>query len=188
AILAGPGALDANFYDSRFRVWVGGGLHDIVIASKPVAPDSWTHVAFTRDSEGRFRLYLNGELDVTSQAVERRDFEHLNVGYSNPGGGTAGELAEFRIWNICRSSDEIRATANLAFESRTGGSPVSSRDSTVAGETPALLYHGVGDSWGKLHGTAHIERTSDLPPLMTEIEAKTLEAKFAQFHALANQP
>ena len=188
SILAGAGALDANFHDSRFRVWAGGGLNDIVIATKPIVPEVWTQVAFTRGADGRFRLYLNGELDVTSQAVEKRDFEHLKVGYSNPGGGTAGELAEFRIWNICRSPDEIRATANLAFESRTGVSPVSPRDSTLAGETPALLYHGVGDSWGKLHGTAHIERTSDLPPLMTEIEAKTLEEKFAQFRALANQP
>ncbi|PYK58291.1 MAG: hypothetical protein DME21_15980, partial [Verrucomicrobia bacterium] len=188
SILAGAGALDANFHDSRFRVWVGGAINDIVIATRPIAPEAWTHVAFTRDADGRFRLYLNGELDVTSQAVEKRDFEHLKVGYSNPNGGTAGEPAEFRIWTLCRSSDDIRATANLAMESRTGVSPVSPRDSTLAGETPALLYHGVGDSWGKLHGTAHIERTSDLPPLMTEIEAKTLEEKFAQFRALANQP
>ena len=36
--------------------------------------------------------------------------------------------------------------------------------------------------------SAHLERTSDLPPLQTEAEAKALEAKFAQFRALANQP
>ena len=37
SILAGPGALDANFHDSRFRVWVGGAIHDIVVASKPIS-------------------------------------------------------------------------------------------------------------------------------------------------------
>ncbi|PYJ85169.1 MAG: hypothetical protein DME22_10130 [Verrucomicrobia bacterium] len=187
SILAGPGALDANFHDGRFRVWAGA-INDIVIATKPIAPEAWTHVAFTRDGDGRFRLYLNGELEVMSQAVEKRDFEHLKVGYSNPNGGTAGEFAEFRIWNVCRSSDEIRATANLTIESRTGVSPVSPRDSTLTGGTPALLYHGTGDSWGNLHGAAHIERTSDLPPLQTEAEAKALDTKFAQFRALASKP
>src|SRR5439155_9603307 len=97
--------------------------------------------------------------------TEKRDFEHLKVGYSNPSGGTAGEFAEFRIWNRCRSADDIRATANLAMESRAGVSPVSPRDSTLAGETPALLYHGAADSWGRLHGAAHLrseEHTSEL--------------------------
>ncbi|PYM15652.1 MAG: hypothetical protein DME18_03760 [Verrucomicrobia bacterium] len=189
SILAGPGAFDANFHDSRFRVWVGGGLNDIVIATKPIAPEAWTHVAFTRDAGGRFRLYLNGELDATSQAVEGREFAHLKAGYSNPGGGTAGELAEFRVWNGCRSPDEIRATANLAIEPSAGVPPARpNAGSAPAGGTPALLYHGTGDSWGELHGAAHIERTSDLPPLMTETEAKRVEAKFAQFRALADKP
>jgi putative heme-binding domain-containing protein len=174
SILAGPGALDANFYDNRFRIWVAGAVNDIVIASKPIAPGAWTHMAFTRDEEGRFRLYLNGELDVTSRSIEKRDFEHLKVGYSIAAGGTAGELAEFRVWNVCRSPDEIRGAANVAIESRAGG-------------THALLYRGAGESWGKLHGNARVERTADLPPLETEEAAKALEAKFAHFRALANQ-
>ncbi|HXT41694.1 MAG TPA: LamG-like jellyroll fold domain-containing protein, partial [Candidatus Angelobacter sp.] len=173
SILAGPGALDANFHDGRFRVWVGGGVGDIVIATKPVAPEAWTHLAFTRDADGRFRLFQNGELDVTSRAVEKRDFEHLKVGLSNPAGGTAGEFAEFRVWNVCRSPDEIRASANVSMD----------RNSL----TSALLYHGSGDSWGKLQGGAHIERTGDLPPILTEIEARALAAKFAQFRELANK-
>jgi putative membrane-bound dehydrogenase-like protein len=202
SILAGAGGLDANFHDSRFRVWVAGGLHDIVIASKPIAPESWTHVAFTRDAEGRFRLYLNGELDATSAAAERRDFEHLKVGQSNVPGGTAGELAEFRIWAACRTPDEIRATANLALDpvrglagrrdkavdSAPANSPGSFPELSAAARMAALLYHGSGETWGALHGNARIERASDLPPLQTEGEAKTLEAKFARFRALANKP
>jgi putative membrane-bound dehydrogenase-like protein len=202
SILAGSGALDANFHDSRFRVWVGGGNHDIVIASKPIAPDAWTHVAFTRDADGRFRLYLNGELDVTSTASEKRDFEHLKVGHSNVPGGTAGEFAEFRVWSACCSPDEIRATANLTLESARGlpgrrdktvdpappNSPGSVPESSAAARMAALRYHGSGESWGNLHGNARIERTADLPPLQNEAEAKALEAKFAQFRALANRP
>ena len=174
SILAGPGALDANFHDNRFRVWIGGAVNDIIIASKPISPEAWTHVAFTRDEAGRFHLFLNGELDSTSEAVEKRPFEHLKVGSSNAGGGTSGDLAEFRAWNVCRSPDEIRGTANVALENR-------------AGILPALLYHGSGESWGKLHGNARIERTGDLPPVETEADARTLEAKFAQYRSLANK-
>src|SRR5205823_7728673 len=55
------------------------------------------------------------------------------------------------------------------------------------GVVAPMLYHGAGESWGKLHGNARVERTADLPPVQTEAEAKALEAKFAQFRALANQ-
>jgi len=188
SILAGSGALDANFYDNRFRVWVGGAINDIVIASKPIAPEAWTHVAFTRDEAGRFRLFLNGELDATSATVEQRDFEHLKVGYSIAAGGTSGDLAEFRVWNVCRSPDEIRTMANVAIQGGVCVAPAhTSAISTSTGGTPALLYHGVGESWGKLHGNARIERTADLPPVETEADAKALAAKFAQFRSLANQ-
>jgi len=189
SILAGPGALDANFHDSRFRVWVGGAINDIVIASKPVAPDTWTHVAFTRDAEGRFRLFYNGELDLTSQAVEPRNFEHLKVGYSNVPGGTAGEFAEFRIWKVCRSPDEIRSLANVVLGAPASGPAREGTSDRAGPEAGApLLYHGAADSWGSLHGNARIERTRDLPPLETEVERRALEAKFAQFRSLANQP
>jgi putative heme-binding domain-containing protein len=174
SILAGPGALDANFHDSRFRVWVGGSINDIVVATKPVAPEAWTHLAFTRDADGRFRIFLNGELEVTSQAVEKRNFEHLRAGHSNVSGGTAGEFAEFRVWSVCRSPDEIRASANVSLGRETGAAS-------------ALLYHGSGGSWGTLHGNARIERTADFPPLQTEAEAKTLESKFDRFRLFANQ-
>jgi putative heme-binding domain-containing protein len=177
SILGAPGELDANFHDSRFRVWVGGGVQDIVIATRPIAPDAWTHVAFTRDSEGIFRLYLNGELDVTSATRATRRFEKLDVGRSNVAGGTAGAFAEFRIWSVCRSSDEIRATANLAMGSVQGSS----------GALPSRVYHGAGDSWGVLRGHARIERTGDLPPLMTEAEAQALAGKFEQFRRLASR-
>lgn len=31
-ILGSPGALDMNFHDGQFRVWVGGGVHDAIVA------------------------------------------------------------------------------------------------------------------------------------------------------------
>lgn len=169
SLLAAPDQLDANFHEARFRVWVGGGVHDIVTATKPVVPDAWTHVAFTRDDGGIFRIYLNGELDAVSAATERRRFEQLNLGRSNTGGGTAGELAAFRVWNVCRTPDEIRSSANVELPAA----------------TPGLVYSGTGLDWGPLRGQAKIERTGDLPPVVAEAEAQVLSAKFAQFRPLA---
>ncbi len=168
SLLGGP-ALDLNFYDSHLRAWVGGGHHDVVVASKPIAPESWTHVAVTRDAEGRFRLYMNGELDRTGTVLDTQVFEHLNIGASTVPGGTAADLAEYRVWTGCRTPDEIRATANVALPPGTSG----------------LRYHGHGGEWGRLQGAARIERTQDLPPLQTEAETRLLGERFAKYRAIA---
>ena len=170
SILGSPTGLDANFYDSRFRIWVAGA-NDIVVATKPTAAEAWTHLAFTRDTDGTFRIYLNGELNATGTTKETRKFEKLTPFRSNPAGGTAGDFAEFRVWNVCRTSDQIRAGANLALPAGTSG----------------LVFLGSGESWGRLNGTAKIERTTDLPPVQTAEEARALEAKFVQFRGLAGQ-
>ncbi|PYI88046.1 MAG: hypothetical protein DME26_04295 [Verrucomicrobia bacterium] len=68
-ILGAPGVLDMNFHDTRFRVWVGGETHDAIIAKKKMVPDVWTHLAVARDAEGKFRIYLNGELDTAESKV-----------------------------------------------------------------------------------------------------------------------
>lgn len=170
SLLGSPAGLDLNFYDSRFRVWIAR-LNDLLVATKPMAADSWTHLAITRDAEGTFRLFFNGELNATSTMKEPRKFEKLTPFRSNPAGGTGGDFAEYRVWKVCRSPDEIRAGANLAFPAATAG----------------LAFLGSGESWGKLNGSAKIERTGDLPPVQTPEEAKALEAKFTQFRALAAQ-
>ncbi len=170
SLLGAPGGIDANFFGGRFRVWIAGGS-DIVIANKPTVADAWTHVAFTRDAEGTFRIYLDGELNATSTAKDARKFEKLTPFRSTAAGGTAGDFAEYRVWSTCRSPDEIRATANLALPPGTAG----------------LVLDGTGSSWGKLHGAAKVERTTDLPSVQTREEAKALDAKFARYRALAEK-
>ncbi len=167
SLLGAPGQFDANFFDSRFRVWIAG-VNDIVTATKPLTAESWTHLAIARDAAGTFRLYVNGELDATSSVKEPRRFDKLTPFRSTVAGGTAGEFAEFRVWNACRTADEIRAGANSA--------------------QPATLFTSSGTNWGKLHGGARIERTADFPPVQSETEAKALEARFAKFRALGQQP
>ncbi len=195
SILGAPGQFDANFFDSRFRVWIAG-VNDIVTAAKPMTAESWTHAAVSRDAAGTFRLYLNGELDATSAAKEPRRFEKLTPFRSTVAGGTAGEFAEFRVWNTCRSADEIRTWANLnvgqAASLPAGVSPNAEagkeRQPTRAAWQAALLWNGTGTNWGKLHGSAKVERTADFPPVQSEAEAKALEVRFAKFRALGQQP
>lgn len=173
SLLGGPG-FDLNFYDSRFRVFVGGTANDIAVATKPMTPEAWTHLAVTRDGAGVFRIFLNGELDVTSIAKEPRTFEKLVPFRSNPAGGTAGEFAEFRVWKTCRSADQIRSSANLAMEQATA-------------TRSALVFHGSEQTWGKLHGGAKIEPTLDFPPLVNQAEAAMLDTKFAGFRVLGTK-
>jgi hypothetical protein len=44
-------------------------LHDVIVARTPLKPETWTHVAVTRDSGGKIRIYLNGELDAQTEVV-----------------------------------------------------------------------------------------------------------------------
>jgi putative heme-binding domain-containing protein len=173
-LLGAPGVLDMNFYGSQFRVWVGGGVNDAIVARKKATADVWTHLAVTRDAGGDLRIYQNGELDSDQGKPVKGTFEHLRVGWTGPAKGTAGWLSEYRVWNRARTPGEIRADFDRSFE----------------GEArPDGLTHyfpGAGP-WEKRQGGAKVVRTTDFPPLLTPAESKALAAKFARFHALADQ-
>ncbi len=168
SILAGNG-FDLNFYDSKFRAYIGSPKGDIVTAKKSIVPEAWMHVAVTRDLSGIFRLYINGELDATSSDSEKRAFTGLKPGYSGTPGGTGGDIAELRVWTINRSASEIRSGANLSF----------------AKGPASLIFNGTGTNWGLLSGNARIERTADGPPVISETEAAALESKFTKYRTLA---
>jgi putative membrane-bound dehydrogenase-like protein len=167
-ILGAPGVLDMNFHDQRFRVWVGGGVHDAAIAKKRISPEVWTHLAVTRDVEGRFRIYQNGELDTDESKRVTDPFNGLRIGWTAPGKGTAGWLAEFRVWNRARTGDEIRFDFDRTLEHADG-----------------LVHVLTGTHWGKLQEGAKVAKTADLPPLLTPEEAKVLTGRFAHFRSLA---
>ncbi len=172
-LLGAPGVLDMNFFGSQFRVWVGG-LNDVIVAKKKATPDVWTHYAVTRDAAGKFRIYLNGELDSDQSKSAPQKFEKLRVGWTAPAKGTAGWLSEFRVWNRTRTAEEIRAEFDRSFEG----------EAKPAGLTP--YFPGAGP-WGKLQSGAKVVKTSDFPPLLTPAESKLLAEKFTKFHSLADK-
>ncbi|MGB8852234.1 MAG: family 16 glycoside hydrolase [Pirellulales bacterium] len=174
SLLAADGLLDMNFCDGRFRVWTK--QHgDLAIAKSTTTPEAWTHYAVTRDAEGVFRIYVDGELDAEGAARETIPYPGVRIGYSTPQGkekGTRGRLAEFRMWNQARAADEIRADFDRSFAGDV--------------ERPASLvsFHG-GAAWGATAGDARVEPAVDAPKLVTAAELAARTEKFARFRSLA---
>jgi putative heme-binding domain-containing protein len=172
-ILGSPGALDMNFHDGQFRVWVGGGVHDAIVAKRKMNAGMWTHIAVTRDSDGRFRIYLNGELDSAESKSAPQKFEHCRIGWTTPGKGTAGWLNEFRVWNRSRTPEEIRSEFDRSYEGE---------------RTPGLVHYFSGLEWGQLQPGARVVKTQDVPALLTAAQSQALAEKFSQFRVLAEKP
>ncbi|MBI5770424.1 MAG: c-type cytochrome [Verrucomicrobia bacterium] len=177
-LIGAPGVFDVNFHAAQLRVWIGNhSPRDIVIAKKKAAPRAWTHYAITRDAQGIFRLFLNGELDATSETGDTATFAGLDVGRTNPpGGGTAGWLMEFRVWSVARSPKEVREHFDRSYAG------LAASEARPAGLVRVLG----GAEWGALHGAARVEVAEDAPALLTAAEAAVQEAKFARFRTLAN--
>lgn len=172
SLLGADGVLDMNFHDGRFRVWVAGGQHDIVVSERPALAGSWNHYAVTRDEQGTFRIYLNGEPVAQSAERNTNDFPRLRLGQSIAAGGSDARFAEFRVWNVARTGEQIR----------------ESFDRTFAGdERPESLIQCFGDrDWGELLGRAEVEPALDAPQLLSADQAQEREAKFARYRHLAN--
>jgi putative heme-binding domain-containing protein len=167
-ILGAPGVLDLNFFGGHFRAWVGG-MGDVVIAKKPVVADAWTHLALTRDDQGTWRIYLNGELDNSASAKTPDKFEHLRIGWTAPGNGTAGWLTEYRVWNRARTAEEIRGSFDRAFEAQDSG----------------LKSYFSGTNWPKQVDSARVVKSGSFPVLLSAAEAKAQSEKFEKFRSIA---
>ncbi|MBI5775305.1 MAG: c-type cytochrome [Verrucomicrobia bacterium] len=204
ALLGAAGQLSVNFFNSTFRVWIKGA-NDIVVAKKKTTPGAWTHYAVTRDAKGVFRIFINGELDATSTKTSLEKLTALDVGRTTVNtGGTAGWLAEYRVWNVARSAKDIRenfdrtySNAELGMRSaesaerrspnRPDGSGGVADAGSESGVPPAgLVRVFTGANWGRLNGTARTEPVEDLPALLTGAEAAVQAEKFAKFRSLAN--
>jgi putative membrane-bound dehydrogenase-like protein len=175
-ILGLPGGADFNFYDSTFRVYGGPQHNDIAVASRPMTPGAWTHLAVTRSAAGDVQIYLNGELDAKGTKRLAIPFEGLNIGHTTaPKEGTSGEFMEFRIWKTERSADDIRANFNRKFEG--------------SSNRPADLVHYFpqGGDPEKLSGGAQITAVAEAPKLLDDAEAAKEEERVAKFRAIAQK-
>jgi putative heme-binding domain-containing protein len=166
SLLGTPTGLQLNFFGSTFRAYAGPELHDVCVATKPMTPDLWTHLAVTRDAAGILRIYQNGELDATATKPATAKWENCRIAWSGPAKGTKGAITEFRVWKTARTPAEIRTTFD-----RTHPSPKS--------------YQTYLTSTSKLGKGARLSKTLDTPPLLSEEQALALDAKFTSLTALA---
>ncbi len=166
SLLGCSNGIQLNFFGSKFRVYAGSEMKDVCVASKPMTPDLWTHLAVTRDAQGLFKIYQNGELDATGTKPAPQKWENCQIGWSGPAKGTEGALMEFRVWKTARSAADIRA----------------SFDRTLASKETHASYPNANS---KFNLGARLAKTIDTPPLLTEAQANALDAKFTRFTVLA---
>jgi putative heme-binding domain-containing protein len=175
-ILGADGQLDINFAGEQFRVWAGKEAWDPAIAKKKTVAGMWTHVAASRDADGRWKVYLDGELSDAGTKTAAHKIENVRIGYTIAAGGTKGQFAEFRIWKGERSAAEIRAN----FDRSIVVGPLWVFEGTNAKD-------GTNASQLKLGPGARVLKTSDLPPVLTTDAATKLDADFSKYTALAAQ-
>ncbi|MDE0905055.1 MAG: DUF1080 domain-containing protein [Planctomycetota bacterium] len=171
-LLMGEGNFDFNFAAGLPRLWCGPNFNDVIIATRPIIPGVWTHVAMTRDASGFMCLYLQGELNQTSHKPTPERFEGLDVGATTPPSGTHGHMAQWRLWGRARSAEEIAQASRLQLD-------VSAHESLI------LVLPGQSV---KLLGDTKIERIPLGPPTQTPEEAAAESALFERFRSLGQAP
>ncbi len=183
-ILGVPGGCEMNFFQSKFRVFAGPKLHDVVVANKPMTPDLWTHIAVTRDAKGNLKIYQNGELDAVSKVPAPAKWDNCRIGWSGPKKGTEGMMAEFRVWKTERMAQEIRANFDrgLAVTEKTEGTQTTTLDSPKSLMSSLSLASFKGFQKG-----ARIAKTTDYPPILTPDQAEKLDKQFAHLSELGHK-
>ncbi len=173
-ILGRPGGADLNFHDSRARFYGGPAVGDLVIANRSIVSGIWTHVAVSRDAEGVFRVFLDGELDNTGTKKYTETFTKLDFGRTSPPQeGTHGELMEFRIWNYARSNFEIRSSFRHKLDHGAQG----------------LIYSFPRDTnLSQLAGGARLTPVASGPRLLDATRAAEQEQELDRFRAIAAKP
>ena len=155
-----------NFRQRKLSVSLGPGEEDVITADAVMEPERWTHVAVTRNGRGKFKIYIDGELNSSNGKVWQRPLKGLDIGRAaSDRDGTAGFLAEFRVWDLERNEDEIWQSFQRTF--RDEARPIH-----------LLHYFSGTESWGELNGNAMIEYIQDFPSLMTGKEVRALREKF----------
>ncbi len=128
------------------------------LAFTPPSPiaNSWQHFAFVASSNGNFmRIYRNGALEAqkTGMTPFARGNLDLNIGQVN-NSFFAGQLDEFRLWNVARSSNEIQTNfmrsltgtepGLLLYLRANEGSGTQTADAAaLGGNTTAFFSNGV---------------------------------------------
>jgi len=175
-LLGRKGDADFNFHGGKLRVFGGPMVGDLISSQRTIKANEWIHCAVTRDVEGRFTIYLDGEADPAVGKAYTTDFTGLNLGETTTKGGSGAMYDEYRIWNIARTAEEIR------MDYRTDYSGVELPKNLVFRITGNQLFD------VKMSGKAGVVMSSNFPILLTTEERDRNEAKFRRLDGLARKP
>jgi hypothetical protein len=100
-----------NWFDVQYESCVGDNKDYMMHPGQPFYAKKWYHVASTRDSDGNFKIYLNGKLgnQQTLADLPCANDESLIIGgqttsYAFPFKGAVDEL---RIYGVAKTAEEI---------------------------------------------------------------------------------
>ena len=80
--------------------------------SNPIPLNTWTHVAGTLDTNGVYRIYINGILDTSStiaNSFPNSGTDSLMIGSTSTSNEFEGMIDEVRVWNTALSGIQIVA-------------------------------------------------------------------------------
>ena len=108
-----------SFYDNRPGFFVGGSTSGHVRVPSTLEIGAWTHLALTREGYD-FTIYTNGIAAVITNVpnahVTKDGFPFCICSSATPGGNNnrgnpfRGAQREVRVWNFCRTGEQIRET------------------------------------------------------------------------------
>jgi hypothetical protein len=153
--------------DLEFGYVIDQQNYDEVHVVDALAKGEWRHAAGVA-SGGRWKLYvggrLAGEIDSPFRPVDyAQHFEVALTGYSRWAGAydyVLGSFDEFRVWNVARSEEDIRADMHTPLSGQEPGlliyHPLDSQD-------PQLLIDETGHGYhGRRNGTTRLASTAPL--------------------------
>lgn len=167
------GGADFNFFSGKLCLYSEGVNH--LVSTRSFEAGVWTHVAVTRDAEGNFAIYMDGELDTAGGPPFKGTFAGLNIGESTPEPGCGAAYLEFRQWDTARSAEQIRQSFRTTLAD---GSHPAGLVARWSGDTAKL----------PLEGGASVEWLADFPELQSPEQAEARKQKFAKFAEIAKQP
>jgi putative heme-binding domain-containing protein len=167
------GDMDFNFYTGKLHIYSGSNGGNIISMSQPIAADTWLHLAVTRDEQGAFEIYYNGELDPAKGRAMPQPMSGLRIGEAIANKPNKNSYDEFRVWKVARTAEEIARDYRLKMGAE------------AHPELVARYNAEQGEPWT---GGAEVAVTPDLPPLLSAEQTALADQRYKRFEAMAQKP
>ena len=110
------------------------GLRNVSFSTNSITLNAWQRISVSIDRASNMKVYLNGNLMVTSASIAADAAANINTtdifglgGYQNAGGTDItqyffqGKMSDVRIWNTVRSQQEIQDNLNKRLKGDEAG-------------------------------------------------------------------